>query len=778
VVYSANATALGDLAEPTRTLGTQVLDAAGKVHGAIADLDWEGEGRDAAVGRADRELAQDKQVVGGYNALADAYQNGAAVMAPMIADLTKTGQGLEADTFAVSEDWAVTDMFDYRAGKFAMMAFGVPEPVATERMNQLQAERGNEAQNNTASLQERADALGQADQDTANAISGAKGDIDAAAPLAAGLSGEEGKKDLLDAIAVSKYTGMPVDPAALAKLVAAGTLSQADLDKLARGEKVDIPAGQMAYLYQMSQSLNGMSPEQIKELQRTLPADAQAALAQGLKIVSDPNVQVQGADQIKPYAQGATDATRGTFVPVTGSKVNLPSEIAKELSRTDRVTTQVTPSRDIGKETLPSESHTKLNGVGAMQDIADILRPGAAISGSEATKSMLEAATQYANADIKHPDTGAYVQQFDGGDQHGGSLQHALADVVQVGGSDHLSVHDLATNPSTSDGFLHAMTQERWGDDSGKIGDAFRWTHDDTGNPISGETANAVGHYVADHADTFKNMPGGGTFGEVNGGLAKAMADGVNPYLAQFAGAHPSSGFDSPGIQHFDSADQMKNLFSVFDQNHDSALSINGAAKTEYERLLTDVGAHGMQGNELEVAGRLSHSMTDGANDAHLFDQEKARWEAAEKADGQKNMVENSLKALGMIPGFGESVSAIELAAKLTQPPGPNPLLINGDEFAHNLVDQGGASANPTDYRATILQGLVTRDPSIAADPALAALMTGDRVDMNKVVHADAGAQDALFRWFETTGKDQYGVDIGHWQGLERLGAEKPDWSH
>lgn len=174
VVYSANATALGDLAEPTRTLGAQVLDAAGKVHGAIADLEWEGEGKDAAVGRADRELAQDKQVIGGYNALADAYQNGAAVMAPMISDLTKTGQGLEADTFAVAEDWTVADMFDYRAGKFAMMAFGVPEPVATDRMNQLQAERGNEAQNNTASLQQRADALGQADQDTATAISTAK----------------------------------------------------------------------------------------------------------------------------------------------------------------------------------------------------------------------------------------------------------------------------------------------------------------------------------------------------------------------------------------------------------------------------------------------------------------------------------------------------------------------------------------------------------------------------------------------------------------------------
>ncbi len=779
VVYNAKVAALGDLAEPTLTLGTQVLDAAGVVHGAIVDLEWEGEGKDAAVGRADRELAQDKQVVQGYNALADACQNGSATMAPMIADLTKTGQGLEADTFAVSEDWTVTDMFDYRAGKFALMAFGVAEPIATDRMNQLQAERGNEAQTDTASLQERADALGQADQDTADAINNAKADLGAAAPVAAGLSGEEGKTDLLDAIAASKYTGMPVDPKALAKLVAAGSLSQTDLDKLARGEKVEIPAGQMAYLYQMSQSLNGLSPEQIKEMQRTLPADAQATLAQGLKIVSDPNVQVAGADQIKPLAQGATDATRGTFVPVTGSKVNLPSEMAKELSRTDRVTTQITPARDIGGNTLPSESHTKLNGVGAMQDIADILRPGAAISGSEATKSMLEAATQYANADIKHPDTGAYVQQFDGGDQHGGSLQHALADVVQVGGSDHLSVHDLATNPSTSDGFLHAMTQERWGDESAKIGDAFRWTHDDTGNPIAGETANAVGHYIADpgHADALKNMPGGGTFGEVNGGLAKAMADGINPYLAQFAGADPETGFNSPGIQHFDSADQMKNLFSVFDQNHDSAISINGAAKAEYEGLVTSASEHGTPDRDLEIAGRLAHSMHEGANDAHLFDQEKARWEAAEKADGQKNMVENSLKALGMIPGFGESVSAIELAAKLTQPPGPNPLLIHGDEFARQLVDTGGAAANSTDYRATVLRGLIARDPSIAADRDLAAFMTGDHLDMQKVV-SNGNAHKILTDWFQTTGKNQYGVDIGNWQGLENVGAGKSDWSH
>ncbi|SKW13959.1 Uncharacterised protein [Mycobacteroides abscessus subsp. massiliense] len=67
----------------------------------------------------------------GYNALANAYRDGAAAMAPMIGDLKKTGQGLEADSFAVSQDWVVSDMFDYRAGKAAMIAMGSSRPRLT-----------------------------------------------------------------------------------------------------------------------------------------------------------------------------------------------------------------------------------------------------------------------------------------------------------------------------------------------------------------------------------------------------------------------------------------------------------------------------------------------------------------------------------------------------------------------------------------------------------------------------------------------------------------------
>ncbi|MDB2196252.1 hypothetical protein PM080_09285 [Mycobacteroides abscessus subsp. abscessus] len=787
VVYSANATALGDLAEPTRTLGTQVLDAAGKVHGAIADLEWEGEGKDAAVGRADRELAQDKQVVSGYNALADAYQNGAAVMAPMISDLTKTGQGLEADTFAVAEDWTVTDMFDYRAGKFAMMAFGVPEPVATQRMNQLQAERGNEAQNNTASLQQRADALGQADQDTANAISTAKGDIDAAAPLTAGLSGEEGKKDLLDAIAVSKYTGMPVDPAALAKLVAAGTLSQADLDKLARGEKVQIPAGQMAYLYQMSQSLNGMSPEQIKELQRTLPADAQAALAQGLKIVSNPNVEVAGADQIKPYAQGATDATRGTFVPVTGSKANLPAQIAGELSRTDRVTTTEGHKFSDG---LKTPDTVTLKGVGAMQDIADILRPGAEgySNGSEATRGMLAAASEYANADITQRAAEAaqtdplhYNPPLVSSDEHGNpgggtpkpNINGALADIVQVASGDHIGIHDLATGAEDKK-FLDGMLQENWGDHSDKIGKAFGWVDDDPGNRINSETANRVGHYLSENKDTLQHMPGtnGQTFGSTNAELSRAVAEGMSPYFAELAGADgPAVG----GVEAFKNQREMANMFSVLDQDHVSGITANNAALAQQQGLLFDAAKNGGDHYQnVEYSERLQAAMNAGAQDARDYDRAHQQFNALQNDLTKTPQLDLKKIAETAVPFLKPAGEAADFLEGLTPSPAlkTDPTTIQGDDYLTRQLE-GGTFNNATTKNITTLQGLIAANPAIANDPALQQYFPEGQPDFKKIADDRVGF-DAAFS--QVTENPSYGYDGTTWNRNVNEGHEI-NWS-
>lgn len=724
VVYSANATALGDLAEPTRTVGTQVLDAAGKVHGAIVDLEWEGLGKDAAVGRADHELAQDKRVVQGYNALADAYRDGAAAMAPMIGDLKKTGQGLEADSFAVSEDWVVSDMFDYRAGKAAMIAMGSSEKAATDRMNQLQAERGNEAKTDTVSLQQRADALGKADQDTASAINNAKGDLGAAAPLSAGLTGEEGKDDFGKAFP-NTFMSPEQNAAALARMVAAGTLSQADLDKLARGEKVQIPAGQMAYLYQMSQSLNGKSPEEIKMLEQMLPPETRAAFAQGLKIVSNPNVEVFGADQLKGYAQGATDETRGTFVPVSGSKVNLPSEIAKELSRTDRVTQE--PSRGFVT--------THLNGVGALQDINDIFKPGATITGSEATKSMLEAANQYAAVDVKHNEGIVHGLETDA---HG-SLTSALADVYQNTGKDHVAVHDMVTGKDGSS-FLRTVTHEQWGADSGKVGDAFRWMQEGN-NPLATDTASKVAHYLADTKPELNAMPGTEklfasgpkSFAEINPGLAKAMAEGVSPYLSDLAQAPTDSGLTHPGIEAFKNGGQLQNLFSVFDKNAESAGVINDAAYKQYQHLIENTGHPGLHGMQAEVAGRLTNAMTDGALDS-----------IKPGTSGDAELFKAIFKK---IPGAGDAFDAIDIFNKVHSGTPPS-------EFAQQLATAGTSS---TALRASILNGMIDANPSIARDDLIKDYVKGNRIDLSGLGPDQAKeAAKNISNYFDTRAK---GVD-------------------
>lgn len=92
-VYKASATALGDLAQPLRDAAEKMLESADRVHTTVYDFEWEGEAKDSADGRADRELVQDRIVGSAQHALADAYDNAAKSMQPMIDGLKSKGQG-------------------------------------------------------------------------------------------------------------------------------------------------------------------------------------------------------------------------------------------------------------------------------------------------------------------------------------------------------------------------------------------------------------------------------------------------------------------------------------------------------------------------------------------------------------------------------------------------------------------------------------------------------------------------------------------------------------
>lgn len=149
----------------------KVLEQADKVRGVIHELDWKGETANATIDRGNRDYAQVRKAVeDGLNKLAQAYEDGKNTMGPMIDKLKADGQGFEADTFAVSEDWTVTDKFPYELAK----ALAGGDPAILDKLASLQAERANEAATGTASLQKLADELGAADEDTSKAITDAK----------------------------------------------------------------------------------------------------------------------------------------------------------------------------------------------------------------------------------------------------------------------------------------------------------------------------------------------------------------------------------------------------------------------------------------------------------------------------------------------------------------------------------------------------------------------------------------------------------------------------
>lgn len=786
-VYKLDFSELRALPARIRAAGRTLEEQAGNGSRIVHGLDWQGEAKDGAGDRIDREQRQIRKLVdSGYEAWAKACEDGEKAMEPIRARLTPDGQALEKDNYDVSQNWDVTDKYDYEAGRTAMIRQGASEQDATNRMNQLKKDRENHAATEETRLQRLADELGVASDNMKNASAAARAEMNAAAPLAAGLTASEGKTDISDL--PQELGAFNVgDPAALARLVAAGTLSPQQRAALDRGGKVDIDAGRMGYLYQLSQSLNGKSPEDIAMLTMNLPPDAKAALAQGLKMVSDPHVQVVGAEQIKGYAKGATDETRGSFVPVTGSLVNLPDGMVRELTRSDRVTAGPLINAPGGAQ----PSTVTLRGVGALQDIATVLSPGASISGSEATKSMLDAATQYATADIAHRGAGVgdvlNTDQRTWAGEHGGTavgdtgVQHALSDVMRVAATDHVAVHDAASGAGGND-FMRALTAEHWDDKGGKIAGAFEWMGDpaNTHNPMATETANAVAHYLGDpaHGVELKALPGGGTFGEVNPGISHAMADGIKPYLGQLAG------LDTPhanGVTQFGSAEQMKTMFSVLDQNHDSAISINAAASAEYSKLLSDTAEHGLRGNELLTAGRLAGAMQAGALDSDLFSRETAQWQQAAHDKHTDQLIDNWKKALGFIPGSDKVLNIAELARGIDKAmtPGENPALIQGDQFMRTLIQSGGPAVNSSDYYATVLQGLIAANPAIAHDPALAPFMTGNQIDYTKIADPENGAKHTLPGWFENPSQSYFDrATQSYWKTQLDIGRDNTDWSH
>ncbi len=732
-IESANPRAVLDAVDAWKRSAKEMVDHAATYRNAVTlpgGQPWSGQTRDAAVAMAQRDYAAIEHVRQAIDAMGDAAANG--INGPVIKNLNEARRLIaeaEANGFGVNDDLSVTDTKKHDDD--------APDPKRTQARD-----------NYEMAIRQAAQQWWNADLAVARQIDNDRKALSAnfSALGAAALNAEEGRDDGAD-LADSH----PLSPEERQRLLAAGTLTQAQLDALARGEPVPVGAGRMAYLYQLSQSLNGKSPAEIKALLDGLPTDTREALQHGLAIISNKNALSGVAN-----SQGVTDATRDSFIPAAGSLANLPKGIVQELTRQDRgIGDRYGPAGAIVQ--TPEKYY---RGLAELHDISEIFRPArggeAYLNGSEGAKSMLAAASQYANADI---DNRIRLTDYPHQNSPGGGISGvlgasgpgpnapdphvALADIVQVAGHDHVGMSELATNQDligfdaagrgvrSNDYFLRGLLEETWGDQSAKVGSAFDWMGNDPHNPINARTADAVAHFVSDYKADFNDLPGSATtFGSTNPGLAEALSVGLGPYLSALAGnsAAPEL-FNMPDVHQFENQQQMANLFSVLDQNHNSGMIINDAAMQQ-QRFLDIAGIDSDNHHrELEISGRMQGAMHVGIDDAKAVDAQYHVQQVEQQYHDRGAAVDAWARDQGSLSGLAGLIPEVKVPAALENAlapwmrpdggPMPNTVNIAGDNFLHDYVESRGMGTSTVRENTAILEGLIQRNPAIADNPAI-----------------------------------------------------------
>lgn len=535
--------------------------------------------------------------------------------------------------------------------------------------------------------------------------------------------------------------GTQWEPDVLARVQAASTLDDGQLKTLAAGGKVDIGSNRMQYLYQLAHSFDGKSEAEIAAIKSSLPPAQQTALTRALALAANDQVK-SGVDN----ASGVTDATRKNFIPAAGSLANLPDSVRETLTRPDRV-----GSGPLGVGVAADKAgaaNIELRGVGQMQDVAKIFDgAGGYLNGSEAGHAMLDAATTYSNTQIDSL-TGNPV--YLSSDAHG-SLQSAVADIYQSGAQDHVGVHDLVTaEPSTTDKFLRGVLEGNWGDQSGKVDDVIQWAGDHS--QMGAETANAEGHWIADHKPELQDMPGGGHFAQNNPELAGTSAHVQGEYLSQYADPDPTHRHD-PGIQPFGKESEFRDMISTFDQGQYAGDIINEQAQAQHQQLLNDAARTGSD-LDLNAAGRLSQGMLDGATDSIAQHPDPASLKAI------KDVV-------GWVPNVDKVFTVGDIVQQLQQQGAQLP-----DNFAQDLA-QAHSVGDVMSYHTSILDAMLQAHPEIAHDPHVGQYINGGHFDPGSM-RSDSdvqSARDALSKWFNEVAPQRYGVSIDHWQAQEQMGA-------
>jgi uncharacterized protein YukE len=650
-VSLVEATRPEELTTAARNLGGKVAQLNSIIdaqRNALRDLQggWEGEASQAALARAERDLAMQ---TGFRDRLAQAQQilqTGGTHLAQARSALLGIVSTLRGQGWQVSDNGIAT-----------------PPPALPQVLK-------GTATAWTAIVQRLLTTFGEIDKQTAGSLPNF-GPLSTDGPLfAGGDKKEERKPEDVGAEDSEALQNGELSQEQRERLIGNTTLTPDQQAALDNGT-LTLPPEQMSYLQGFSRALGDKTPAEVKAIMDTAGPDG-GRVADVFQLASNPNITT-GLPGTQPPSTGA---------PSSGGKYALPDGIQRVLDGP-----VLTPlgigepiHHDNGSIGLP-EVTTPSQPTSGLNDLADIIQRGNRDlqMGSDLDSGLFNKSQQLLEQSNGWPVPGNDPMS-DRPRWYHQLVDPTLQNMFNAVNADDMVIHDAVTG-SGGERFLNNLTQHQWQDDGLAAGGLFDWVGDSAAHDSSGraaETAHALAEYTSSHSNQLLNLPDtdGQSLGLVNPELARDWARAFSPYMDDMVGMDtgdsigPFEPLDPDGgkLEPLNTRHLMSVLYSdhpPLDQPVDAnAPRTAGQIAMDSSRVhmskMFDIAAHsvtdGTSGENnfaMKAAGKLQAAMDLGSYDERYDATHDAATAARESYDMRSRLFDLGKDLAAELPGGG-----------------------------------------------------------------------------------------------------------------------------
>ncbi|AFU06233.1 hypothetical protein [Nocardia brasiliensis] len=416
------------------------------------------------------------------------------------------------------------------------------------------------------------------------------------------LSGELGREDGEN---ISDGKLSDAEAARIAARLAQANLTPEQLQALANGQDITVPASTMDYLsglYDKSgrDGLLAVS-EQLRANGSPESQQLRQYLANGMMTVSNEHVVAKNAQGV------ATD--RGSW-----NKLN--PEVREIIGTRPRFSTDAPDAntRDVPDDYRAdwTSSHGR-NGtleeyLPDMANFADFVnsadegyqpgqRLGVELTRQSAHQAWLLENGAYTHYEGRSEDTAKFYRLTENSAQDlldaGSRSKEANHAILTGQGGDELfgkGVPGQSFDGYPRDDVMKSLMKHDWPDDGKVASQLVSWIGDDatsSNQDVStraGQAASGLAQFVSSQSKDLMNLDGAGTasVGEVNPRAVQGISTALSPYIANLAGVQeqylPTHGFTPPDSEGSLSRDAAQKIFAVVDTDKQAAIQFNGAA--------------------------------------------------------------------------------------------------------------------------------------------------------------------------------------------------------